>query len=97
MGVAAEVNVAPATIGDMRVQLGGAEIGVAQHLLHAAQVGPTFEQVRGERMPQQVRVDALGLEARAAGRRRRIRKAPARVRAPPCALRKSSGRCRLSR
>ena len=36
---------------------------MAEHLLDAAQVGAAFEQVRGERVPQQVRVDALGLEA----------------------------------
>ena len=39
------------------------EVGVAEHLLDAAQVGAALEQVRRERVAQQVRVDALGLEA----------------------------------
>ena len=78
MGVAAEVDVAAAAVGDVRVELGRAEVGVAEHLLHAAQVGAAFEQVRGERVPQQVRVDALRLEARrgrrgGAGSGRRLR------------------------
>ena len=51
MGVAAEVDVASAAVRDMRVQLGRTEIGVAEHLLDAAQIGSAFEQVRGERMP----------------------------------------------
>src|SRR4051812_22356392 len=67
MRVAAEVDVAPPAVGDMRVQLGRAEVGVAEHLLNAAEVGAALEQGGGERMAQQVRVDALGLEARAAG------------------------------
>ena len=36
---------------------------MAEHLLHAAEVGAALEQVRRERVAQQVRVDALGLEA----------------------------------
>src|SRR4051794_31995692 len=51
----------------MRVQLGRAEIRVAEHLLDAPQVGAALEQVRRERVAQEVWVDALGLEARAAG------------------------------
>jgi hypothetical protein len=47
----------------MRVELGRAEVGVAEHLLDAAQVGPAFEEVRRERVAEQVRVDALGLES----------------------------------
>ena len=67
MRVAAEVDVAAPAVRDVRVELGRAEVGVAEHLLDAAQVGTALEQVRGERMAQQVRVDALRLEARAAG------------------------------
>ena len=51
----------------MRVELGRREVGVAEHLLHAAQVGAALEQVRRERVAEQVRVDALGLEARSLG------------------------------
>jgi len=67
VGVAAEVDVAPAAVGDVGVKLGRAEVGMAQHLLDAAQVGTAFEQVRGERVAQQVRMHPFGLEARAAG------------------------------
>ena len=38
-----------------------------EHLLNAAEVGAALEQVRRERVPQQVRVDAFRLEARAPG------------------------------
>ena len=96
--VRGEVRLAPPAVGDVRVELGRAEVGVAEHLLDAAQVGAALEQVRRERVAEQVRVDASGLEARrVSASRRRIRNAPERVSAPPCALRKSSGRWRRSR
>ena len=63
MGVGAEVELAAAAIADMRVKLGRGEVGVAEHLLNAAQVGAAFEEVGRERVPEQVRVDALGVEA----------------------------------
>src|SRR5205807_1350533 len=40
------------------VVLRGADAGVAEQLLHRAQVGPAGEQVRGEAVPQRVRADA---------------------------------------
>ena len=40
---------------------------MAEHLLDAAQVGAALEQVRGERVAEQVRMDALRLEAGLAG------------------------------
>ena len=58
-----EVQLAPAAVGDVRVELGRAEVGVAEHLLDAAQVGAALEQVRRERVAEQVRVHALRLEA----------------------------------
>ena len=58
-----EVEVAPPPVRDVRVQLGGGEVGVAEHLLHAAEVGAALEQVRREGVAQQVRVDAARLEA----------------------------------
>ena len=39
----------------MRVDLRGADIGVPQHRLNAAQVCSTFQQMRGKRVPQYVR------------------------------------------
>ena len=39
------------------VDLGRRDIGVPQQLLHAAQVMAGFEQVRGERVPEQVWID----------------------------------------
>src|SRR3990172_8002357 len=56
------VRVAPAALGDVRVELGRAEVGVAEHLLDAAEDGAALEQGRGERVAQEMRVDALRLE-----------------------------------
>ena len=39
----------------VRVQLCGGDAGMPEQLLHHAQVGPAFQQVRGETMPQRVR------------------------------------------
>jgi hypothetical protein len=44
---------------DVRVNLRGSDIGVTQHGLHAAQIGPTFKQVRGESVAQNVRTHAV--------------------------------------
>ena len=57
-----EVGLAPALVGDVGVDLGGREVGVAEHLLDAAQVGAALEQVGGEGVAEQMWVDALGLE-----------------------------------
>ena len=57
-----EVQLAPPAIGYVRVELGRREIGVPEHLLHGAEVGAALEQVRRERVAQEVRVDAAGLE-----------------------------------
>ena len=62
MRVRLEIQLAPPAIGYVRVQLGRGEIGMAEHLLHGAQVGASLEQVRGERVAQEVGMDALGLE-----------------------------------
>ena len=42
-------------VGDMGVDLGGGERCVSEHLLHAAQVGTSLQQMGGHRMPQAVR------------------------------------------
>jgi hypothetical protein len=62
-----EVQLATAAIGYVRVELGGGEIGMSQHLLDAPKIGPALEEVRRERVPEQVRMDPRGLEAGAAG------------------------------
>ena len=58
-----EVHLAPAPVGDVRVALGRPEVGVPQHLLHRAEVGSALEQVRRERVAEEMRMDATGLEA----------------------------------
>ena len=62
-----EVQLAPPPVGHVRVQLGRREIGVAEHLLHGAEIGAAFEQVRRERVAQEVRMDAARLESRLLG------------------------------
>ena len=42
---------------DMRVNLSGRNIGVAEQFLDHTQISPVREKVRGKRMPEQVRVD----------------------------------------
>ena len=64
MWVRAEVQLPTAAIGYVRVQLGRGEVGVAEHLLDAAEVGAALEQVGGEGVPEQVRVHAQWLQAR---------------------------------
>ena len=43
--------------GDVSVDLGRRQIGVAEQLLHGPQVGSAFEQVRSVRVPQRVGVE----------------------------------------
>ena len=43
-----------------RVNLRGADVGVAQQFLHGAQVLRRFQQVRCERVPEHVRMHVLG-------------------------------------
>ena len=47
-----------------RVDLCGGDVGVAQQLLHGAQVAAGLQQMAGERMPQHVRMHRRG-QARA--------------------------------
>ena len=79
MWVRTEERVTPARIRNMRVKLGRPQVGVAQHLLHRAQVGAPFEQVGGEGMAQQMGVDARRIEARLGGQAAQDEK-----RAGPC-------------
>ena len=62
VGVSLEVDVAAASVGDVRVALRRPEVGVAEHLLHRAEIGAAFEQVGGERVAEEMGVDATGLE-----------------------------------
>ena len=48
---------------DMGIDLSRGNIGVAQELLQGAQVGAAVEQVAREGVAQDVRADALGIEA----------------------------------
>src|SRR5688572_9951843 len=59
-----EVGIAPPPIRNMRVDLGRPEVRVPEHLLDAAQVRAPFEQVRGERVTEETRVDPFRVEAR---------------------------------
>ena len=43
----------------VRVDLRGGDVGMAEQFLHAAQVAGGFQHVAGERVPQQVRMHAL--------------------------------------
>ena len=48
----------------MGIELGRSQVRVPEHLLHAAEVCAPFEQMGGERMAQDVGVDALGVQPR---------------------------------
>ena len=95
--MALEVDVAAAAVADVRVELRGAEIGVAEHLLDAAEIGAAFEQMRGERVAQEVRVNALRLEARALRQAAQDQEGPGPRERAALALRNRSGRWRRSR
>ena len=64
VGVRPEVQLPASPIGYVGVELGRREIGMAEHFLNAAEVGAALEQVRRERVAQEVRVDAARVEAR---------------------------------
>ena len=44
---------------DVGVNLGRGNIGVAEHFLDDAQVGAVAEQMRGETVPEQMRINVL--------------------------------------
>jgi len=62
-----EVDVAAASIRDVGVALRRPEIRMPEHLLHGAQVRSSLEEMCRERMAQEVRMDASGLEAGTVG------------------------------
>jgi hypothetical protein len=63
MRVRLEVDVPAAAVAHVRVQLRRREVGVPEHLLDAAQVRAPLEQVGRERVAQEMRMHALGVEA----------------------------------
>jgi hypothetical protein len=56
-----EIQLPTPPVGYVRVELRGGEIGMAEHLLDRTQVGASLEEVSGERVAEQVGVDAPGL------------------------------------
>ena len=64
MWMCPEIQLAAPRIGYVRVELCRGEIGVAEHFLNGSEVGASLEQVSGEGMPEDVRVDAGGVEPR---------------------------------
>jgi hypothetical protein len=63
MWMCPEIQLATPRIGYVRVELCRGEIGVAEHFLNGSEVGASLEQVSGERVPEDVRVDTSGVEA----------------------------------
>lgn len=52
MGMGLVVGALQALGGDVGIDLGGDQMGVAEHLLHRAEIGPGVEQVGGEAVPE---------------------------------------------
>src|SRR5256885_11104105 len=57
-----EIHLSTPPIGYVGIELRRGEIRVTQHLLDRAEIGAPLEEVRGEGVPQEVRVDAFRLE-----------------------------------
>ena len=57
-----EIQLPTAPIGYVGVELRRREIGMSEHFLNGSQVCSSLEQVGSERVPQQVGVDAVGVE-----------------------------------
>ena len=62
MRVSGEIGLSSPAVGHVGIQLGRGKIGVSEHLLDAAKVGAALEQMRRERVAEEVRMDAAGLE-----------------------------------
>ena len=60
--VRSEIQLPTPPVGYGGVELCRREIGMTEHFLKGAEVSAALEQVGGERMPQEVRVHAAGLE-----------------------------------
>jgi hypothetical protein len=57
-----EIQLPTTFVGYVRVELRGREIGMSEHFLNRPQICSSLEEVRGKRVPEQVRVDAVGVE-----------------------------------
>jgi hypothetical protein len=58
-----EVDLPAPPVRDVRVALGRREVGVSEHLLHAAEIGTALEQMRGEGVAEEMRMHPLRFEA----------------------------------
>jgi hypothetical protein len=63
VGVRLEIQLPAPPIGYVGVQLGCRKIGMSQHFLNGSEVGSAFEEVRRERVAEEVRMDAVRLQA----------------------------------
>ena len=77
------VDLAQPRLEHVRVDLRRRQIGVAEHQLNRAQVGPPLEQVRGERMAQHVRAQRARQSRLLAVAFEDINNTPPRYRPPP--------------
>src|SRR5205807_615205 len=64
VGVRSEVQLPPTSIGYVGIELGRGQIRVSKHFLHGSEVGTALQQMRGEGMSQEMRMNALRLDAR---------------------------------
>src|SRR5918996_4801554 len=62
VGMCPKIQLPTPAVRYVCVQLGGREVGVAEHLLDAPKIGAALEEVRGERVAEEMRVDARWLE-----------------------------------
>ena len=53
------VHFAQLFVGEVRVDLRGGDVRVAEELLHGAEVGTVYEEIGGEAVAQEVRVDVV--------------------------------------
>jgi hypothetical protein len=67
VGMRLEIQLPTALVGYVGVELRGREIGMSEHFLNRSQIGSPLEEVGGERVPEQVRMDTMGIEARFLG------------------------------
>jgi hypothetical protein len=64
MRVRLEIQLPTSLVGYVRIELCGREIGMAEHFLDRPQVCSSLEQVRGKRVPEEVRMHAVRVQAR---------------------------------
>ena len=57
-----EIQLATPSIGYVRIELGRGQIRVSEHFLNRSEVGAAFQQMRGERVAQEVGMHAPRFE-----------------------------------